>query len=78
MGFPGDSDGKESACKAGDFGSIPGSRWSLKKGMATHYSILAWRIPWRGALWATVYRDSKNQKQLSNFQFHFMIKDTDE
>ena len=24
MGFPGDSDGKESACNAGDLGSIPG------------------------------------------------------
>ena len=25
MGSPGDSDGKESACNAGDLGSIPGS-----------------------------------------------------
>ena len=25
QGFPGDSDGKESACNAGDLGSIPGS-----------------------------------------------------
>ena len=25
MGFPGDSDGKEPACNAGDLGSIPGS-----------------------------------------------------
>ena len=24
MGFPGGSDGKESACNAGDLGSIPG------------------------------------------------------
>ena len=24
MGFPGGSDGKESACKVGDLGSIPG------------------------------------------------------
>ena len=24
MGFPGDSDGKESSCSAGDLGSIPG------------------------------------------------------
>jgi len=24
MGFPGDSDGKESACNAGDLGLIPG------------------------------------------------------
>ena len=44
MGFPGGSDGKESALKAGD-----PRNWEdpLEKGMATHYSILAWRIPWR-------------------------------
>ena len=29
-----------------DAGSIPGSGRSLKEGMATHSSILAWRIPW--------------------------------
>ena len=28
MGFPGSSAGKESACSAGDLGSIPGSRRS--------------------------------------------------
>ena len=41
--FPGGSDGKESTCNA---------LWSLdredtlEKGMATHSSVLAWRIPW--------------------------------
>ena len=44
--FPGASDGKESACNAGDPGVIPGSEDPLKKGIATHPSILAWRIPW--------------------------------
>ena len=41
-GFPGNSDGKVSACNAGDLG------WEdpMKKGMATHSSILTWRIPW--------------------------------
>ena len=38
--FPGGSDGKESACNAGGLGSI-----LLEKEMATHSSILAWRIP---------------------------------
>ena len=38
--------GEESACSAGDVGSIPGSGRFLGKGMATHSSILAWRIPW--------------------------------
>ena len=45
-GFPGDSDGKEYAYNAGDPASIPGSGRSLEKGLATHSSILAWRIPW--------------------------------
>ena len=44
--FPGGSDGKESAFNAKDLGSMPGSGRSLEKEMATHSSILAWRIPW--------------------------------
>ena len=46
MGCPAGSDGKESACSAGDVGLNPGLGRSLEKGMATHSSILAWRIPW--------------------------------
>ena len=46
MGFPGGSDGKESACSTGDLGLIPGWEDPLEKGMATHSSILTWRIPW--------------------------------
>ena len=46
LGFPGGSDSKESACNVGDPGFIAGSGRSLKKEMATHSSILAWRIPW--------------------------------
>ena len=38
--------GKESACNAGDPGSIPGSGRFLGEGMATHSSVFAWRIPW--------------------------------
>ena len=44
--FPSDSDGKESVCNVGDLGSIPGWEDPLEKGMATHSSILAWKIPW--------------------------------
>ena len=42
----GGSDGKESSCNAGDLGWAPGWEDPLRKGMATHSSILAWRIPW--------------------------------
>ena len=37
---------KASACNTGDPSSIPGSGNPLGKKMATHSSILAWRIPW--------------------------------
>ena len=47
MGFPGGSDGKESAYKVRD--RVQSLDWedSLEKGMGTHSNILAGRIPWR-------------------------------
>ena len=44
-GLPWWFDGKESACNAGDPGSISGWEDPPEKGMETHSSILAWRIP---------------------------------
>ena len=40
----------------------------LEKGKATHFSILAWRIPW------TIYscKESDMTEQLSPFYFHFL------
>ena len=40
------SDGRESACNAGDVGSIPELGGSPGEVMATHFSIAAWKIPW--------------------------------
>ena len=40
------SAGKESACNAGDLGSIPGLGRSPGEGKGTHSSNLAWRILW--------------------------------
>ena len=45
-GFTYGSAGKQSACNVGHLGSIMGWEDPLKKRMATHSSILAWRIPW--------------------------------
>ena len=43
----------------------------LEKIMATHSSILAWRIPMdRGAWWATVHGVAKSQTQLSDQNTH--------
>ena len=47
--FPGGAVDKNPPASAGDardVGSLPGSGRSLKWEMATHSSILAWRIPW--------------------------------
>ena len=52
---------KESACNVGDLGSIPGSGRSPVKEMATHSSILAWRISWMeelGGLQSTGCKES--------------------
>ena len=58
----GGSDSKESACNVGELGLIPGLERSPGDGMATHSSILAWRIPIdRGAWRAIVHGITKNQ-----------------
>ena len=49
LGLPWWLSGKASACNAGDQEMLVQSLgWedSLQEGMATHCSILAWRIPW--------------------------------
>ena len=46
MGFPGGSEGKASACNAGDWVQFLGQEDPLEKEMATHSSTLAWKIPW--------------------------------
>ena len=40
------SDGKESACNAGELGWILGQEDPLEKGMTTQFSTVAWKIPW--------------------------------
>ena len=58
--FPGGSGGKDSTCKVGDQGSIPGSGRSSGEGMATHSSIPALRTNMeRGAWWAIVHGVTK-------------------
>ena len=38
---------------------------NLEKEMATHSSILAWRIPGTGAWWATIYGVAQSQTRLT-------------
>ena len=67
-GFPGGSDGKESACNAGDSGLIPGLGRSAgeENGNPLQYFCLENSLD-RGAWWATVHGVAKNQTRLSNF-----------
>ena len=37
---------KNLVCNTGDLGSVRGWEDPLEKEMATHSSILAWKIPW--------------------------------
>ena len=72
--------GKESACNAQaaeDSGSILGSEYLLEKEMATHSSILAWKIPWTEELWTTqsmgsqrVGHDWASKQQMKSLHFH--------
>ena len=64
--FPGGSDGKESACSAGDTGFMPGSERSLGEGNGNPlwYSCLGKPVD-RGAWWATVHGVAKSWTQLS-------------
>ena len=61
VAFPGGSDGKESACIAGDSGSIPGLGRSPGEGNGYPrcYSCLENSLD-RGAWWATVHGVAKN------------------
>ena len=68
-GFPGGSDGKGSACNAGDPGLIPGFGRSPGEGNGNtlQYSCLGNPMD-RGAWWATVhgFRKSRTQPSTNN------------
>ena len=67
LGFPGGSDGKESACNVGDEGSIPELGRSPGEGYGNplQYSCLE-NSHGRGAWQSTVHGVTKNQTRLSD------------
>ena len=73
-GFPGSSDGKESACSAGDPGLISGLGRSPggRHGNPLQYSGLENSMG-RRAWGAIIHRIAKSQTQLSDFYFHFSL-----
>ena len=76
MGCPGGASGEESTCNAGDFRYLVGSLGGedpLEKKMASHSSILAWRIPMdRGAWRATVHGVAKSQTRLKRLKMNWL------
>ena len=75
-GFRGGTSGKEPACQCRRCLEmwVQSLGWEdpLEEGMATHSSIVAWRIPWTGgARWATiVHRVTKSQTGLKWLSMH--------
>ena len=70
MGFPGGSDGKESACNTGDLGSIPGSVRSPGGGHGNQLQYSYLENPMDRGVWqATVHGAAKSQTRLSNKHF---------
>ena len=72
--FLGGSEGKASACNAGDLGLISGSGRCLGEGNGNplQYSCLENSID-GGAWWATVHWVSKNWTRLNDFTFIFFL-----
>ena len=61
---------KNPPASAGDADLIPGSEGPLEKEMATHSSILAWRVPWTeelGGLQSMRPQVSDTTERLSNY-----------
>ena len=70
-GFPGGSDGKESACNAGDQGLIPGSG---RSGEGNSNPLLENSME-RGSWWTIVDGVTKSQTHLrTNISLPFMVR----
>ena len=71
-GFPGGSDGKETACNVGDLGSIPES--GISPGEGNGYPLQSSCLENsmdREAQWATIHGVAKNRTWLPFSHFHF-------
>ena len=79
LGFLGGASGKEPSCQFGKrCKRLRFDPWvrddPLEEGMATHSSILAWRIPMvRGAWWAMIPRFTKSWTQLKQISMHVRL-----
>ena len=77
MGFPAGSDGKQSACNAGDLGSIPGAGkipWR-RKWQPTPVSLPGKSHGWRSLVGYSPqsHKELDTTEQL-HFHFHFLVE----
>ena len=72
-GFPGGSDSKESSCNAETWVCSLGQEDLLEKEMATHSSILSWRIPWTEEPGGLKSMGLQSRIRLSDYHFFFHI-----
>ena len=72
LGFPGGSDGKESACNAGDLGSIPGLGRCPGEGNGNPLQYSCLENPMDGGAWATVYGVAEPDTT-ERLHFHFLL-----
>ena len=78
-GFPGESDGKESTCNAGELGSIPGLERSPGEGNGNPFQYSCLGNPMDGEAWqATVHGVAKSRTRLSDFTCLLHLVDTEE
>ena len=74
QGFSGGSDSKESACSAGDLGSIPGLGRSPGEGNGYPFQYCCLENSMdRGAQQATVHGVTKSQTQPNDYHFQFSL-----
>ena len=73
LGFPGGSDGKESACHVEDLGSVPGLGRSSGEGIGYPLQYSCLENPMDSeAWWATVHSIIKNWTRLSTAQYKIL------
>ena len=75
LSFPGGSEGKASACKAGDLGSIPGSGRSPGEGNDNPLWFSCLENPIDGETWCRLQFAglTKSQTRLSDFTFTYLL-----
>ena len=77
LGFPGGTGGKEPACQGKSWShglDSLGQEDPLEEGMATHSTILVWRIPWTEEPRGLQSMESQRVRQQTHIQTHFDVQ----